>query len=74
MWITQCIIVENVENVNNVDKYIFLTTLIHRSSNITFSAFWDKTKLVHTTYNTTATATVNIYTRWRECVDKSYHC
>ena len=39
MWITQCIIVENVENVNNVDKYIFLTTLIHRSSNITFSAF-----------------------------------
>ena len=47
MWITQCMIVENVENVNNVDKYIFLTTLIHRSSNITFSAFWDKTKLVH---------------------------
>ena len=46
MWITQCIIVESVENVNNVDKYIFLTTLIHRSSNITFSAFWDKTKLV----------------------------
>ena len=40
MWITQCIIVENVENVNNVDKYIFLTTLIHRSSNITFSAFF----------------------------------
>lgn len=39
MWITQCMIVENVENVNNVDKYIFLTTLIHRSSNITFSAF-----------------------------------
>ena len=61
MWITQCIIVENVENVNNVDKYIFHTTLIHRRSNITFSAFWDKTKLVHTTYSTTAAAAVNIY-------------
>lgn len=68
MWITQCIIVENVENVNNVDKYIFLTTLIHRSSNITFSAFWDKTKLVHTTYNATATATVNIYRHAGESV------
>lgn len=45
MWITQCMIVENVENVNNVDKYIFLTTLIHRSSNITFSAFGTKPNL-----------------------------
>lgn len=54
-------IVENVENVNSVDKYIFHTTLIHRNSNITFSAFWDKTKLVHTTYSTTAAAAVNIY-------------
>ncbi len=68
MWITQCMIVENVENVNNVDKYIFLTTLIHRSSNITFSAFWDKTKLVHTTYSTTATAAVNIYRHAGESV------
>ncbi len=54
-------IVEKVENVNSVDKYIFLTTLIHRSSNITFSAFKDKTELVHTTYITTAAAAVNIY-------------
>lgn len=68
MWITHCIIVENVENVNNVDKYIFLTTLIHTSSNITFSAFWDKTKLVHTTYSTTAAATVNIYRHAGESV------
>ena len=29
MWITQCMIVENVENVNNVDKYIFLTTTVN---------------------------------------------
>ena len=68
MWITQCIFVENVANVNNVDTYIFLTTLIHRSSNITFSAFWDKTELVHTTYNATATATVNIYRHAGESV------
>lgn len=45
MWITQCMIVENVENVNNVDKYIFLTTLIHRSSNITFQHFGTKPNL-----------------------------
>ena len=68
MWIYPCIIVETVDNVNNVAKYIFLTTLIHRSPHITFSAFWDKTKLVHTTYNATATAAVNIYRHAGESV------